>query len=99
MALTPAQRATLDSLSTEDIRRHLSYVGPGTGTVVPGIADGVIPRSDVLAYLAKRDEQDAQVQRRRDLRQKLAIWISVAGLIVGIAGVIAGIVLALWRYK
>jgi hypothetical protein len=49
LTLTPAQRAALDSLSTEDIRRHLSYVGPGTGTVVPGIADGMIPRSEVLA--------------------------------------------------
>jgi F0F1-type ATP synthase membrane subunit c/vacuolar-type H+-ATPase subunit K len=97
MALTPAQRAALDSLRTEDIRRQLSYVGPGTGTVVPGIADGMIFRNDVLAYLAQRDEQTAQVQRHRDFRQKLAIWVSVAGLIVGMAGVIAGIILALWR--
>ena len=95
MALTPSQQVALDSLSTEDIRRQLSYVGPGTGTVVPGIADGMILRSDVPAYLVERDEQTAQVQRRRDFRRTLAIWASVAGIIVGMAGFIAGIILAL----
>ena len=97
MTLTPAQRAALDSLGTEDIRRQLSYVGPGAGKVVPGISDGTILRNDVLAYLAERDEQAAQVQRRRDFRRKLAIWVSIAGLILGMAAVIAGIILALWR--
>jgi uncharacterized membrane protein len=57
----------------------------------------MIVRSEVLAYLVERDEQTAQVQRRRDFRQKLAKWVGVAGIIVGIAGVIAGIILALWR--
>ena len=99
MALTPVQRAALDSLSTEDIRRQLSYVGPGTGTVVPGIGDGTVLRCDVLAYLVERDEQTARVQRRRDFRRKLAIWVSVAGVIVGMAGVIGGTILALWRYS
>jgi hypothetical protein len=94
---SPLPRVALDSPSTEDIRRCLSYVGAGAGTVVPGIADGMIVRGDVLAYLVERDEQTAQVQRRRDFRQKLAKWVGVAGIIVGIAGVIAGIILALWR--
>jgi hypothetical protein len=88
VTLSPAQRATLDGLRSEDLRQQLNYAGASMGAVVPGLGDGMISRGDVLAYLAERDKREAKSQRRRDTWQK--IWVSL--VIAGVSG-LAGYVL------
>jgi hypothetical protein len=94
MALTPAHRAALDSLSREDIRRQLGYAGPGMGSVVPGIGDGMALRAVVLEYLVERDEKEERPLRRR---QKWAIGIAAISLFVSIMSLAVAVVALLSR--
>ena len=87
MALTPAQLAAVEVLNVEDLRRRLAYAGPGRGSVVPGLGDGMILRGDVEDWLAEHGKKAGKAQRRRDILQGVAIGVSVTGIVVG--GVLA----------
>jgi hypothetical protein len=85
VTISPANRAILDGLRSEDLRQQLNYAGSSLGSVVPGIGDGMILRGDLLTYLAERDKREGRSQRRRVTRQKIWIGLLLAG-ISGLAG-------------
>jgi hypothetical protein len=72
----------------------LSYAGPGLGSVVPGIGDGMAPRADVLAYIFERDEKEERPQRGR---QKWAIGIAAISLFISIMSLAVAVVALLTR--
>jgi hypothetical protein len=88
MALTPKQLAALEDMTVEDVRRQLSYAGPGMGACVPGVADNMALRGDVLEYLRKRERNTAR-----------AHWWKTTGLalILGTIAIGVTIVVALTR--
>ena len=63
------------------------YASAGSGSVVPGLGDGKMLRSDVEVWLAEKDE--AARKRAEKLQEdtlwwaKAAAWLSGIGIIVG----------------
>ena len=62
MPLTPEQRAELERLTVSYVRQQLPYAGPGPGSVVPGLGNGMMLRADVAGWVAEKDEEQAQLQ-------------------------------------
>jgi hypothetical protein len=87
MALTPDQVRELERLGIDNVRERLRYAGPGGGSIVPGLGDGKMLRSDVEGRLG---EQDKAARKRAEKLQedtlwwaKAAAWLSGIGIIVG----------------
>jgi hypothetical protein len=87
MALTPDQVRELERLGVDNVRERLRYAGPGGGSIVPGLGDGKMLRSDVEGWLG---EQDKAARKRAEKLQedtlwwaKAAAWFSGVGIIVG----------------
>jgi hypothetical protein len=87
MALTPGQVRELERLGVDNVRERLRYAGPGGGSIVPGLGDGKMLRSDVEGWLG---EQDKAARKRAEKLQedtlwwaKAAAWFSGVGIIVG----------------
>lgn len=86
MALTPGQVRELERLGVDNVRERLRYAGPGGGSIVPGLGDGKMLRSDVEGWLG---EQDKAARKRAEKLQedtlwwaKAAAWFSGVGIIV-----------------
>src|SRR5258708_1153626 len=93
MTITSDQRAALDRYTIEDLRQQLRYAGPGPGAVVLGLADNMISRADIQAYIFEREQNErasrleqeqkaAQTQRRLP---RVSILVAVIGIIVSAA--------------
>ena len=87
MALSFDQVRELERLGVDNVRERLRYAGAGSGSVVPGLGDGKMLRSDVEVWLAEKDE--AARKRAEKLQEdtlwwaKAAAWLSGIGIIVG----------------
>jgi hypothetical protein len=86
MALTPGQVSELERLGVDNVRERLRYADPGGGSIVPGLGDGKMLRSDVEGWLG---EQDKAARKRAEKLQedtlwwaKAAAWFSGVGIIV-----------------
>jgi len=84
MPLTPEQRAELERLTVSYVRQQLPYAGPGRGSVVPGLGNGMMLRADVAGWVAEKDEEQAQLQASTLFWAKVAAWVGVAGIVVAI---------------
>jgi len=71
MPLTPEQRAELERLTV-------------SGSVVPGLGNGMMLRADVAGWVAEKDEEQAQLQASTLFWAKVAAWVGVAGIVVAI---------------
>jgi hypothetical protein len=86
MALSDADRAELNRLGIENVKLKLSYAGPGSGSVVPGLGPGFgMTRGDVENWLAEQDREAAKRQVDTLWWAKAATWIGAVGILVAIA--------------
>lgn len=88
MAISPEDRAYLESLGVDNVRQRLSYAGSGGYAVVPGLGRGPgldLTRSDVEAWLAEKDRAARRLQSDTLWWAKAAAWIGIAGIVVAIA--------------
>jgi hypothetical protein len=92
MALSQEQRAELDRLRLYNVQLRLQYAGPGPGSIVPGLLDGMVLRGDVEEWIAKRNETADRLQSQTLWWAKAAAWI--AGLI-GLAGIVVAVLIAI----
>jgi len=42
MTLSPKQRAACEDADVDEVRAKMAHAGPGDGTAVPGLGDGLI---------------------------------------------------------
>jgi hypothetical protein len=56
MTLSPEQRAACERAGVEEVRAKMAYAGPGDGTVVPGLGDGLITRKDAACWIKEQRE-------------------------------------------
>jgi hypothetical protein len=64
MALTPGQVRELERLGVDNVRERLRYAGPGGGSIVPGLGDGKMLRSDVEGWLEGQDKAARKTRRK-----------------------------------
>jgi hypothetical protein len=92
--LTNEHRAELERRGPRNVRLRLRYAGPGSGSVVPGLGDGRMLRSDVEDWLFDKEieasQKSLQVQEDTLRWAKLAAWIGVAGILVAIVIAVLG---------
>jgi hypothetical protein len=93
MVLTPERRTVREGFTDQEIRARLAAgAGPGTGSVVRGLGDGMILRGDVEDFLRERQEKAAEAQkqrekktdtaqRRRDILQGVSIGVALTALV------------------
>jgi hypothetical protein len=91
MALTPDQGAELEAHGPETVRIKLLQGGADRGAAIPGFATGTyrtLTRSDVEDWLAEKQAQAASVQRRTLRWAIIAGCTRIAGVVVGIIGIV-----------
>jgi hypothetical protein len=101
MALTPEQRAELESYGPDLVRVKLLAGGPGGSAAIPGFKTGapgalggILIRSDVEGWLAEKHIEEAAMQRSTLTWAKIAGIAAIFGVIVGIASIAVSVWLA-----
>jgi hypothetical protein len=54
--LTPEQRAACERAGVEEVRAKMAYAGPGDGSIVPGLGDGMILRREAADWIREQRE-------------------------------------------
>jgi hypothetical protein len=84
MVLAVETRRELDRLGTDNVTLKLQYAGPGRGSVVPGLLDGMISRGDVEDWLAERSREATKLQSDTLWWAKAAAWIAGISILVSV---------------
>jgi hypothetical protein len=96
MTLKAEHRAELERLGIENVRQRLNYAGAGSGSIVPGVGDGRVLRSDVENWLAQ--EEVSRARRSMELQESTLWWAKAATgatIILGITGIVVAVIIAL----
>jgi hypothetical protein len=96
MTLNADQRKKLDLMRVSAVRLKLQYAGPGEGSVVPGLLDGMVLRGDVEGWLAEQDDRADQLQANTLWWAKAA---TVVGVIFGLLGIVVAIAIAVVQLR
>jgi hypothetical protein len=94
MPLTFEQRKECQRLGPDNVRRQLAYAGPGAGSIVPGLGDGMMLRGDVQEWLAEIERKNTRGTEAGDREHivlgKVAAWAGIIGIVVPIVIALLG---------
>lgn len=96
--LTGEQRAELEVLGPEIVRTKLIQSGAGPGAALQGFKSAPLglTRSDVENWLAEKYVLETQERKRTLSWVIVAAWAGIAGVVVGIVGIVVTVWLAKW---
>lgn len=84
MPLSVEERKKLDELGVYNVQLKLQYAGPGEGSVVPGLLNGMVLRGDVERWLAEKNAQADKLQSQTLAWTKRATWAGLGAIAIAI---------------